>query len=567
MEIDDFRRLFYSVPSPYLVLAPDLTIVEANDSYLRATMTVRESIIGRHLFEVFPGKPGEPGATGVRNLNASLQRVLAERRPDAMAVQRYDIRRPDGSFEERHWSPLNVPTFDETGRLAFIIHHVEDVTEYVRLQRAGIAQTREVAALRHRAEFLQTEIFARAQELQRANEELRDANAKLAASQARLMRTQRLEAVGQLTGGVAHDFNNLLTAILGSLGMLETAGVLAQPGAQRLLDVAERAATRGARLISHLLAFSGKQMVRPETVDINTLIRDFHELLKRAVTEKIEVVLDLDPSLRSALIDPAQFQSALLNLAVNARDAMPAGGRLTITTRPTDRTQTPSNGDDWAPGQYSAIVVSDTGTGMLPEIRDRAFEPFFTTKDVGEGSGLGLSQVYGFAKQAGGHAEIDTAPGAGTSVTIYLPKAAASVQAAGEVERTAALPETAQQGQTVLIVEDDHDVRQTTIETFAMLGYSVLAAADGREAVATLAGNQRIDLLFADIVMPHGVSGVEVAKEAARLRKDIKILLTSGYPQEALTAKGADGVRYPVLSKPYRYQDLVREVERISASA
>src|SRR6185437_4787384 len=330
MEIDDFRRLFYSVPSPYLVLAPDLTIVEANDSYLRATMTVRESIIGRHLFEVFPGKPGEPGATGVRNLNASLQRVLAERRPDAMAVQRYDIRRPDGSFEERHWSPLNVPTFDETGRLAFIIHHVEDVTEYVRLQRAGVAQTREVAALRHRAEFLQAEIFARAQELQRANEELREANAKLAASQARLMRTQRLEAVGQLTGGVAHDFNNLLTAILGSLGMLETAGVLAQPGAQRLLDVAKRAATRGARLISHLLAFSGKQMVRPETVDINTLIRDFHELLKRAVTEKIEVVLDLDPSLRSALIDPAQFQSALLNLAVNARDAMPAGGRLTI---------------------------------------------------------------------------------------------------------------------------------------------------------------------------------------------------------------------------------------------
>src|SRR5579883_2878739 len=215
----DYRRLD-AAPGPYLILAPDLTILGVNEAYLHATLTRRQEIVGRHLFTVFPDNPGDPAATGVRNLGASLRRVLEQGRPDTMAVQKYDIRRPDGTFEERYWSPINAPVLGDDGRVLYIIHHVQDVTEYVRLYPRGQGKPDETDALRIRAERLEAEIFARAQELQAANEQLRKANAELAASQSRLMQKHRLEAIGELTGGVAHDFNNLLTTILGNLDML-----------------------------------------------------------------------------------------------------------------------------------------------------------------------------------------------------------------------------------------------------------------------------------------------------------------------------------------------------------
>ena len=418
-----FGSLFDAAPGPYLILAPDLTIVEVNQSYLHATLTERAAIVGRGLFEVFPDNPNDPAASGVRNLTASLQRVLATRRPDAMAVQKYDIRRPDGSFEERYWSPINCPVVGANGKIAFIIHHVEDVTDYVHLKNRGAEERREAEVLRVRAERLESEIFLRAQELQTANEQLRQANEELAASQAKLMEKQRLEAIGQLTGGVAHDFNNLLTAIIANIDLFDRLPG-ATPQHHVFAAAAMRAAERGARLVKQLLAFGRRQMLRPEIADANALIDDFAPLLRRAIGEKIELELRRDPELWLCSVDVAQFEAALLNLAINARDAMRDGGRLIIETRCTERyADDVRRGEDWKPGRYVAIAVTDTGTGMAAHVRERAFEPFFTTKPIGEGSGLGLSQVYGFVNQMGGHVAIESTGGQGTTIRVYLPQA------------------------------------------------------------------------------------------------------------------------------------------------
>jgi signal transduction histidine kinase len=285
----DYCKLFEAAPAPYLVLAPDLTIVGVNEAYLRATLTRREDIIGRGLFDVFPDNPDDPAATGVRNLTASLRRVAALKQSDTMAVQKYDIRRPDGTFEVRYWSPINCPVFGDDGDIRYIIHHVQDVTDYVR-SHPGVAGGAEAEALRSKAERLEAEIFIRAQELQAANEQLRKANEELAASHAKLMQKQRIEAIGQLTGGVAHDFNNLLTAVLGNLELLEQKEHLSKRG-QLLVEAAQSAALRGARLTQQLLAFGRRQTLHPAIVSINALLRDFESLMKRAVGESINLTI------------------------------------------------------------------------------------------------------------------------------------------------------------------------------------------------------------------------------------------------------------------------------------
>jgi CheY-like chemotaxis protein len=278
-------------------------------------------------------------------------------------------------------------------------------------------------------------------------------------------------------------------------------------------------------------------------------------------------VLRKDPDLWMCSLDAAQFEAMLLNLALNARDAMREGGRLVIETRRTERgANDPPNGDEWQPGKYVAISVADTGTGtgMAEHVRERAFEPFFTTKEVGEGSGLGLSQVYGSAKQLGGHVTIDSAAGRGTTITVYLPWAAAA-PARKPAASASPQPAAAEAGETVLVVEDDADVRQSVVAPLASLGYRVLSAADGGEAIGILNETQRIDLLFTDVVMPQGISGVEVAKEAKRLHGDIKVLLTSGYTQDVIRAQGANG-NFPLVAKPYRQHELADEVRRIMKS-
>ena len=379
--------------------------------------------------------------------------------------------------------------------------------------------------------------------------------------EAQLLQAQKMEAVGQLTGGIAHDFNNLLTAIAGSFELIDRGAV--NPGRVRqLVANGLHAVDRGARLTSSLLAFSRKQRLEPEIVDVNAQIRAIEPLLRQAAGEIIRVGFALQADLDCCEADVAQLETAVLNLVINARDAMAAGGRLVISTR--DRILTADDLDDnreAAPGRFVAITVEDSGEGIPPETLKRVFEPFFTTKEVGKGSGLGLSQVYGFAHQLGGHVEIQSTVGEGTRVTIYLPAALAQANGiglAGGQANGLAKP------LTVLLVEDDELVRATTKEAMEEAGCRVVDACNGAEALAILRSDQAIDLLFSDVIMPE-INGVELARAATRLRPELKILLTSGYA-DAVVDLDPEGERISVLMKPYRRADLESRIAAIFSS-
>jgi PAS domain S-box-containing protein len=372
-----------------------------------------------------------------------------------------------------------------------------------------------------------------------------------------LSRAQKMEAVGQLTGGIAHDFNNLLTVILGNLDLLEELiAADARPTAH--LKGALAAAERGAALTQRLLAFARRLPLRAEPIAVNELVGGMGELLGRTLGEDIELKLALAARPPRALADAAQLENALVNLALNARDAMPGGGRLTIETGEAelDEEYARSHAEVKA-GRYVMIGVADTGHGMPPAVLERAVEPFFTTKGAGKGTGLGLSMVYGFAKQSGGHLRIYSEPGHGTSVRLYLPLAEA--EPAAQERR----PATTGGNETILVVEDDESVRQLVIVMLESLGYRVAAAADGREALAALEREPHVDLLFTDVVMPRGVSGRELADRAIKARPGLKVLFTSGYTENAIIHHGRldEGVR--LLSKPYQRGDLARKIREV----
>jgi signal transduction histidine kinase/CheY-like chemotaxis protein len=404
----------------------------------------------------------------------------------------------------------------------------------------------------------------RTHELREANQRLSAEMAERERAQSALLQARRMEAMGQLTGGVAHDFNNLLTVILGNLELLRR-HVTGAAG-KRLLSGAEHGAERGAQLIRSLLAFARQQTLRPEIVEPNHLISEFSDLMRRALGESIQLRLMLSPSAGRCQIDPAQFQTSLLNLVVNARDAMPGGGVLTIETRtigPADH-ETARSGI-LATATHIEIVVRDTGHGMAPEVMEHAFEPFYTTKDVGGGSGLGLSQVYGFVRQSGGQVEIASQRGAGTEVTISLPLSDSVVEREA-ADDTALTSEIGMGTETILVVEDDPDVRQLATDLLDGLGYSVLTAADGPEALSILRRGDRIDLLFSDIVVPKGMRGDELARHATALRTDLKVLLTSGYAAElpdGAAPDGAETAAIPLLRKPYRRDELARAIRAV----
>ncbi len=373
----------------------------------------------------------------------------------------------------------------------------------------------------------------------------------------RLNQAHRMEAIGQLTGGVAHDFNNLLTIIVGNLDMIVRKPDNPQR-VERMATSAMAAARRGAEVTEKLLSFSRRQVLRAETVNPNRLIKDFQSLLHRAVGETVEVRFDLDASLDPVRLDPGQFENAVLNLAVNARDAMPGGGVLTVKTcnahldahEIVDR-------PDLRPGSYVLIAVTDTGRGMDAATRGRAFEPFFTTKDVGKGTGLGLSQVYGFVRQAGGHAQIKSEVDGGTSVELYLPR---SAEKEVGVRPDHALPlRRAAAGEVVLVVEDEPAVLEMAVESLSELGYRTLTATRASEALARLGGPDRIDILFSDVVMPGGMNGVQLSVEARRLRPGLRVLLTSGYTGTALD-EHAVPADMPLLSKPYQRDELANKL-------
>jgi PAS domain S-box-containing protein len=370
-------------------------------------------------------------------------------------------------------------------------------------------------------------------------------------SERKLAQAQRLEAVGQLTGGIAHDFNNLLTVITGNLELIDMR--LPDGELKAVLREAQEAADLGAKLTDRLLAFARRSYLEPHVLQINELILNVTGMLRRTLGEQITLSTVLAHDLWPTRTDPSQVETAIVNLAINARDAMPKGGRLVVETRNvTIDAPTGANQLDFSPGAYVRISVSDTGGGMAPDVRERAFEPFFTTKARGHGTGLGLSMVYGFAKQSGGHATIYSEPGLGTTINIYLPRASEGVVAAAP---TSAEPEAkASAGETILVVEDEERVRNLTVNRLKGLGYRVHAAADGAAAIRMLEEGLAADLVFSDLVMPGGFTGHDVARRARELNPAIKVLLTSGYAEDLARSEDLGEIR--LLRKPYRLNDL-----------
>jgi PAS domain S-box-containing protein len=377
-----------------------------------------------------------------------------------------------------------------------------------------------------------------------------------------LVQAQKMEMVGQLSGGIAHDFNNLLTVIVGNAEFLGE-HLSTQPDLKQLADAIGNAGDRGAELTQQLLAFSRRQMLRPVAIDCNGLLTSMHKLLRRTLRADIEIRSEFDGDLCSAFADPAQLESAVLNLALNAQDAMVAGGCLTLTTANAsldDHYQTLNPGV--LPGEYIQISVTDTGVGIGKDVIPHVFEPFFTTKEVGKGSGLGLSMVYGFIKQSDGHVSIYSEPGLGTTIRMYLPRTVTQLRRSAEDPRNDE-SDAPCGSETVMVVEDDPFVRSFVGKRLESLGYTVLAAVDGRDALRKLKAGNHIDILFTDIVMPGGIDGWELAEKAKQIQPGLPVLLTSGYALETLVQQGRIRAGAMVLSKPYRRDVLARRLREI----
>jgi PAS domain S-box-containing protein len=687
----DFRLLFESVPGYYLVLTPELKIGAVSDGYLRVTMTQRDQILGRDLFDVFPDNPDDPAADGVRNLSASLNRVLENRAVDAMPVQRYDIQRPaseGGSFEERYWSPVNSPVFGGEGTLAYIIHRVEDVTDFVRLRQSQTEQHRVTEELRTQVTNMESEIYLRARQLDEANRQLRAANEELARldrhkdlqlseyrnrlalivdsstdaiiskdlnglitswnkgaeriygykaeevlgkeltvlappecqdevfqilasvcdgkeiehidttrvtkdgrvievsisvspvrdalgkivgastiarditaqkrAQVELRQAQKMEAVGQLAGGVAHDFNNILGIVTACAELLRT-----HPNDDalrlELLGHIRDAALRGASVTRQLLEFSRKQPLKSTVIDLNIRVREACKLLLPLLGDDVEV--SFVPHASRALIeaDESQIDQILLNLAVNARDAMRQGGKFTVETSIVRISEEfVQQRPEMKPGNYVLLMVCDSGCGMDPQIASRIFEPFFTTKEVGKGTGLGLSTVYGIVQQSGGQISVESEPGQGTTFKIYLPCMDKQVSAAvSPVDHTFFQPG---EGKTVLLVEDNEVIRRLVVHMLQGQGYAVIEAENGKSGLQSITSHKgRLDVVLTDVIMP-GLSGPEMVSQLKRFHPEATILYMSGYASEFVLDRGLR-IGQPVLEKPFTRAALLSAID------
>jgi PAS domain S-box-containing protein len=399
--------------------------------------------------------------------------------------------------------------------------------------------------------------------LKRTNEVLEQrvtaAIADRAETEAQLRQAQKMEAVGKLTGGVAHDFNNVLQVIGGNLQLL-TRDVTGNLRAEQRLQTAIAAISRGSKLASQLLAFGRRQPLAPKVLSLGRLLRGTDDMLRRALGDGIEIETIIAGGLWNTFVDVAQVENAILNLAINARDAMDGQGKLTIEAgnASLDEVYTARH-DEVLPGQYVLLAVSDTGSGMAPEVLERAFEPFFTTKPEGQGTGLGLSMVYGFVKQSGGHVKIYSEPGQGTTVRLYLPRS----REEEDVELDYEVGPATGGSETVLVVEDDEDVRGTVIDMLSDLGYRVLKARDAQSALAIVESGIPIDMLFTDVVMPGPLRSPELARKARERMPNIAVLFTSGYTEDAIVHGGRLDEGIDLLSKPYTREVLARKLRHV----
>src|ERR1051326_4154273 len=423
----DYRVLFESAPGLYVVLDLQFRVIAVTDAYLEATRTQRQELVGRSLFDVFPNPPADSNGGGVSNLRTSLTAALETGRAQVMAVQKFDLPRPEsegGGFEEHFWSPVNTPVIGPNNQVECIIHRLEEVTEFVRLKQR---EREENAALRQLyaqiarmttqtadvnlppEEIAPEEMLARISNLIATRNQLED----------QLRQSQKMEAIGRLAGGVAHDFNNLLTVILGYSGLLKSS--LPTGEAQDNVQHIEQAASRATAMTTQLLAFSRKQVLQPRVLNLNTVVSGMQEFIQRLIGEDVTLEVELDSRLPEVKADPGQIEQVIMNLAVNARDAMPSGGRLRIATKGVALADTDAGFMTVQPGFYAVLTVSDTGQGMDAQTRARILEPFFTTKEKGKGTGLGLSTVFGAVEQSGGTISVASEPGKGAAFTILLP--------------------------------------------------------------------------------------------------------------------------------------------------
>jgi signal transduction histidine kinase/ActR/RegA family two-component response regulator len=507
----------------------------------------------------------------VGNLKEAAAAVVAEEallHQDRAALARWIAEQPPWS--DFPFVLLTLRTAHENPVLPELIDLLGNVTVLERPLAAASLQSAARAAVRGRArqrqgerylnalqqlaDSLEKRVAARTQQLSEANKRLMAEIAERERTESALRHAQKMEAVGQLTGGIAHDFNNLLMTIIGNLELL--AARTDNEGLQRYLHNAMHGAQRGARLVEQLLAFSRKQHLAPEPVDINELVSEVAELLSRTIGSGIRIEVALQKDLWPALVDATQLELMLLNLAFNARDAMPYGGILTIETRGLDRVPEELT-DDLSAGQYVSVAVRDTGTGMTPEILARAFDPFFTTKAPGKGTGLGLSQVYGFARQSGGSAKIESEVGQGTIVRIFLPR---SMEAVAGKNGSCGKPRAATGSETVLVVDDDTDVLETTRSMLDTLGYKTIVAGHAEAALKALE-SAAVDLAIVDLAMP-GTSGLELGSQLQQRKPGLPVLFCSGYP-DLITANGKRANGSLFLNKPYSSRELAIKIESV----
>ena len=440
---------------------------------------------------------------------------------------------------------LLISTFEET------------VRTNLELEKARADLIAANAELASRAEQSESKVRERTGELAAVNDSLRAEIAARKNTEKQLVHAQKMDAIGTLTGGIAHDFNNLLGVIIGNLDLL-TSTIEASEDEGMLVNDALDAALRGAELTRRLLAFARHQPLNPERVEINKLVEETAKLLQRVLGEEIEITLDLDPALWPVVVDPAQLESSLMNLATNARDAMPGGGKLRIFTR--NRTLDADYAaahDDVTPGDYAMIAVSDTGSGMPPEVVSRIFEPFFTTKADSKGTGLGLAMVFGFMKQSAGHINVYSEVGSGTVFRLYVPRSDADMAAPRPSDRE---PVPLGQGEIVLAVEDNAAMRRVLAVQLRALNYRVVEAVSVAEALAVLE-REPVDVLVSDVVMPGGLSGIDLARRVIDHWPKTRIVLTSGFAAPLLFSELEALGRVRILSKPYRRADLAREIQ------
>jgi signal transduction histidine kinase len=457
-------------------------------------------------------------------------------------------------------SPQDRAVALDGGADGFLVEPIEP-SELLATAQALLRMRGAEQDLRQLNESLELQVAERTRALTEANRRLQVEIEERRKTEEVLWHTQKLEVIGQLTGGIAHDFNNLLAVIVGSMEMIRSAfeagGDLPRAKIMRLLKASESATGRATKLTQQLLAFARRSTFTLDIVTLDEVLVACEPFLRRALGDESTLDLQFEPDPWPCRIDAAQFEAAILNLVVNARDAMPGGGRLEITTgnvvvNAAEARRSP----DLTAGDYVLVTITDTGTGMDANVAAHIFEPFFTTKEVGKGTGLGLSQVYGFIKQSGGHVVIDTGLGVGTTFRLYLPRCEDPRQASDVLDTTTDVTPTGHE--TVLVVEDNAEVLELAVATIGDLGYRVLTAANGPSAMKIVQSDEPIDLLFSDIVMPGGMNGFELISRARAIRGELKALVTSGYAN--VHRPGTDRPDVPLLLKPYRRGDLARYV-------